>query len=184
MRPGRSWRTTNAMACARWRGGGFSTVRKAPACDGVARDTKSAGLERHRSGNFDRPRAWIRCARLLAGLRGGAVDPRVNTRIVEGAREDGYCGRAGPSATADGLVVIAALPGSDGTDDQPYDQKRRSDMHLDLHDIIFSKAKRRSAAISDLVFDPMTGFHSGSLTSTSLLGIFPCLTAPPRYLKI
>jgi hypothetical protein len=38
-------------------------------------------------------------------------------------------------------MVITALPGSDGTDDQPYDKKRRSDMHFDLLDIIFSKGK-------------------------------------------
>src|SRR5271166_3597550 len=37
MRPSRSWRTTNAMASARWRGSGFNTDRKAPACDGARR---------------------------------------------------------------------------------------------------------------------------------------------------
>jgi hypothetical protein len=74
-------------------------------------------------------------------------------------------------------MVITALPGSDGTDDQPYDKKCRSDMHFDLLDIIFSKTKRRSAAISDLTSGPMTGLHGNSLTSTDP-GVFPFPTAP------
>ncbi len=97
---------------------------------------KGAGALRH---------AGFRGGLLPAGLRGGAVDPRVNTRIVEGTREDGHCDRAGLAAAADGPVVIAALPGSDRADDQPYEQKRRSDMHFNLRDVIFSKTRRQPA---------------------------------------
>jgi hypothetical protein len=39
-------------------------------------------------------------------------------------------------------------------------------MHFDLLDIIFSKTKRQSAAISDLTFGSVAGFHGDSLTST------------------
>jgi hypothetical protein len=30
-------------------------------------------------------------------------------------------------------MVVTALPGREATDDQPDEQKRRSDMHVDLH---------------------------------------------------
>ena len=74
-------------------------------------------------------RSRIRRRRLLAGLRHGAVDLRGHARVVEGTREDRHRDRPGLGATADGPAVIAALPGSDSADDQPYDKKHRSDAH-------------------------------------------------------
>jgi hypothetical protein len=100
----------------------------------------------------------LRAESLVSGLRGVAGDVRVYTCVVEGTRDNGYRGRGGRGARAE-IVVITALPGREAADDQPYEQKRRSDMHVDLHDIDFSKPQRRWPQ-------------------------FPCVTAPPRYANI
>src|SRR6202011_3065959 len=66
---------------------------------------------------------------LTAWLRRGAVNVRVNARIVQGA--GGYRLRycAGFAAAADGPFVIAALPGGGAADDQPDEKKHRAEAH-------------------------------------------------------
>src|SRR5580700_12055310 len=66
---------------------------------------------------------------VLAGLRDGAIDPRVDAQVVKGTGEDRHHGRAGLGAGADGPAVVAALPGREGADDQPYEEQHRPDAH-------------------------------------------------------
>ena len=77
--------------------------------------------------------------RLIAGVLHGAVDIRIYTHIVEGTGDDRHRDRTRP-ATADRTFVITALPGGDTADDQPYDKKQRSDVHLDLRSIVCIKS--------------------------------------------
>ena len=84
------------------------------------------------SSHCRRPGARARSSRLrlIAGLRRGAVDLRLHAQVVKGPGGDRYRGRSGVTATSDGPVVIAALPRSEGTDNQPDGKQRRSDMHV------------------------------------------------------
>src|SRR5580693_3689774 len=71
-------------------------------------------------------------AGLLAGLRECAVDLRVDAQVVERAGENRHRDRAARGAATDRPAVVAALPGGDGADDEPYDEQHRSDVHPDL----------------------------------------------------
>src|ERR1700733_9757670 len=73
-----------------------------------------------------------RTARLLAGLRECAVDLRVDAQVVERAGENRYRDRAARGAATDRPAVVAALPGGDGADDEPYERQHRPDVHPDL----------------------------------------------------
>lgn len=66
---------------------------------------------------------------LTTRLRRGALDSRVHAQVVERTGENRHRGRTGPAATADGLVIIAALPGGENANDQPDGKKYRADVH-------------------------------------------------------
>jgi hypothetical protein len=67
---------------------------------------------------------------LITGVLHGAIDVRVYSRVIERAGQD--CNRrCSCPAAVDGSFVIAALPGGEAADDQPYDKNCRSDVHLD-----------------------------------------------------
>src|ERR1700752_315941 len=72
--------------------------------------------------------------RLPTGLRHrhSAADLRVHANVVEGTGEDRHRNRAALATAAGRPAVVAALPGGDGPDNQPYRQKRRYDMHSAL----------------------------------------------------
>jgi hypothetical protein len=68
----------------------------------------------------------------------GAIDVRVDARVIERPGQDRQPGRGYPAA-ADRPMVIASCPGGEAPDDQPDDENRRSDVHLDLPGIICIK---------------------------------------------
>jgi len=74
-------------------------------------------------------------AKLIAGVLHGAIDVRIYAGVVEGTGKDRHRDRTCP-ATADRTFVITALSGGDTADDQPDDEKHRSDVHLDLRSIV------------------------------------------------
>lgn len=69
---------------------------------------------------------------LIARPRRGAGNVRVHARVVERTRENRHSDRARPAAV-DVIRVIAALRRGYTSDDQPDGEKRRTEMHLDLH---------------------------------------------------
>src|ERR1700744_6253848 len=75
------------------------------------------------------PRTWVRPASLLTGLRNLSVDLRVDTDVVEGPGQDRHHDRRRLGAAADGAVVVAALPGRNRTDNEPDNEKHRSESH-------------------------------------------------------
>ena len=78
-------------------------------------------------------------AKLIAGVLHGAIDVRIYARIVERTGKDRHRDRTCP-ATADRTFVITALSSGDAADDQPDDEKYRSDVHLDLRSIVCIKS--------------------------------------------
>src|SRR6202451_2107937 len=76
----------------------------------------------------------------------GAVDVRVYTRVIEGAGQDRHRRRSCVAAV-DGSFVIATLPGGEAADNQPDDEDRRSDVHLDLLSIICVNINRQPIAM-------------------------------------
>ena len=80
--------------------------------------------------------------RLIGGLRHGAVDAGVHARVVERPGKDGHRDRAGPAAVGKWSLVIAALPGRDATNDQPGQEKQRSETHGTLRQHRVLKARR------------------------------------------
>src|SRR4029077_1784096 len=81
----------------------------------------------------------------------GAIDVRVHSKVIEGARQDRRGRRSCPAAV-DGSFVIAALPGGEAADDQPDDEDRRSDVHLDLLSIICVNMNRWPITMRALPF--------------------------------
>ena len=80
----------------------------------------------------DRGAPAMRPSRLIAGVPRGAVDVRVHAGVIQRAGQDRHRDGAGAAAIHRSLE-IPALPGGDTPDDQPDDEKQRSDVHLDLH---------------------------------------------------
>src|ERR1700759_2926010 len=66
---------------------------------------------------------------LLTGLWHFAVDLRVDPDVVERPGQDRHHDRGGLRATADGAVVVAALTGGNRADNEPDNEKHRSDTH-------------------------------------------------------
>src|SRR5450755_1512680 len=75
------------------------------------------------------PTCWAYLLGLLAGLGDLALDLRVDAEVVERAGQDRDHDRARLGAAADRPVVVATLTGGDGADDEPDNEKTRSDTH-------------------------------------------------------
>jgi hypothetical protein len=95
-------------------------------------------------------------SRLIARVPYGAVDIRIHARVVERTSDGRDRDRSGPAA-ANGALVVTALPGGDTTDDQPDDQKYRSDVHLDLRSIVGIKSDAKASAIAGLCLEVASG---------------------------
>src|SRR5580693_3723734 len=90
----------------------------------------------------------------------GAVDVRVHSRVIEGAGQDRHRSRS-CHAAVDGSFVIATLPGGETADDQPDDEDRRSEVHLDLLSIICVNMNRQTAnRDAGLTFPESRGKHT------------------------
>lgn len=105
-------------------------------------------------------------AELIAWAHHGTVNVRVHARVVEGTREYRHRDRTCP-ATADGSLVIAALPGGDTADNQPDDKKHRSDVHLGLRSIICVNLQRRPIRLPPLRW---SGSWEGAYPGAAAMG--------------
>src|SRR6266567_6609616 len=140
-------------ACTAGRGGRFSARARRPTAPGSQRDSERAGP-------------------LLAGLRCRARDLRIDTEVVQRARDDRQGNRARLDAAIDGSVVVMPLAAGDGTDGQPDDEQHRSCAHCYLRNITFdplcddsvSSAASRSIRASETIWltcGPLSvGVHS------------------------
>src|SRR5580704_8543726 len=89
----------------------------------------------------------------------GAVDVRVHSRVIEGPGQNRHRSRCCPAAV-DGSFVIATLPGGEAADDQPDDEDRRAEVHLDLLRIICMNMNRQPISMSALPFPESLGKHT------------------------
>jgi hypothetical protein len=69
---------------------------------------------------------------LLAGLGQVAGDLRIDADVVQGASNDRHRDRARFGAVRRGPAVVMALAGRNGANDQPHDERCRSDAHCCL----------------------------------------------------